>query len=222
MRALSFFGRPSAAKQESRRGEREERRNGIGMGCVCTAVLSCLGRSACRVSPSSHAQALSPGSSPSSLHLFLRSRRLPCPAAACCSPRSSVLLSSRETSYYTGAPSAYPYAAQIRSPSPSPSPSKLPLLLQAVSHAAISGSHSIRQRGKVKPSATCHRPPTPSLFARFPEPGRRCLNLISARRSAPIRPKNSPARCTASLCRSQPIVPPLLPCFPPNALADPI
>ena len=31
----------------------------------------------------------------------------------------------------------------------------------AVSHAAISGFHSIRQRGKVKPSATCHRPPTP-------------------------------------------------------------
>jgi hypothetical protein len=36
MRALSLFGRPSAAKQErgeERRGE--ERRNGIGMVCVC-------------------------------------------------------------------------------------------------------------------------------------------------------------------------------------------
>lgn len=65
-----------------------------------------------------------------------------------------------------------------------------------------------------------HQPPATArrLLAiralRFPEPGRRCLNLISARRSAPIRPKNSPARCTASLCRSQPIVTPLLPCSP--------
>jgi hypothetical protein len=132
-----------------------------------------------------------------------------------------VLLSSRETSYYTGAPSAYPYATQIRSPSPSPSPSKLPLLqvCRTRLYRALIPSASVGRLSH-QPPATARR--LLSLFARFPEPGRRCLNLISARRSAPKRPKNLPARCTASLCRSQPIVPPLLPCFPPNTLADPI
>jgi hypothetical protein len=59
-----------------------------------------------------------------------------------------------------------------------PIPLAIALALEAppaasVSHAAISGSHSIRQRGKVKPSATCHRPPTP-LYSRA------SLNLVAA------------------------------------------
>lgn len=145
-------------RQRNRRGVESssvERRALTAWGCVPRAV--CLGRSACRVSPSSHAQALS---SPSSLHLFLRSRRLPALLLAC--PHVH-LSSSRER------PRDLIYRRPVHIASRTLRRSDPPRLrlrprappAAAVSHAAISGFHSIRQRGKVKPSATCHRPPTP-------------------------------------------------------------
>ena len=150
--------RPWFLRQRNRRGGESssvERRALTAWGCVPRAV--CLGRSACRVSPSSHAQALS---SPSSLHLFLRSRRLP--ALLLASPHVH-LSSSRER------PRDLIYRRPVHVASRTLRRSDPPRLrlrprappAAAVSHAAISGFHSIRQRGKVKPSATCHRPPTP-------------------------------------------------------------
>lgn len=147
-----------AAKQE-RREERARRVDGIGIGMGCG-----LGQSpwsACRVSPSSHAQALS-----------RRRRRcicscdldacLPCCCLLLPTFICAVVLHARETSYTGAQCTSRLHTAQIRSPSPSPSSSPC---CCCVSHAAISGFHSIRQRGKVKPSATCHRPPTP-LYSR--------------------------------------------------------
>ena len=106
-----------------------------------------------------------------------------------------------------------------------PIPLAIALALEAppaasVSHAAISGSDSIRQRGKVKPSATCHRPPTP-LYSRA------SLNLVAAvstsSLSAAVRPFDPKTRLCA--------VPPVSagasllfrPCCPapPNVLPDP-
>lgn len=191
-----------------------------GMGCG-------LGRSpwsACRVSPSSHAQALA-----------RRRRRCicscdldaACPAAACCSPRSSVLLFfTRETSYTGAQCTSRLYAAQIRFP-PSPSPSSSPCRRRrccccCVSHAAISGSHSIRQPGKVKPSATCHRPPTP-LFARFAS-----LNLVAAVSTSslpaavrPFDPKPASTLYRQSLQEPAYFPAPAAALLPQNALPDP-
>ena len=170
MRALSFFGRPSAAKQERMRAE-ERRGEGRHRHGVCVHRRpSCLGRSACRVSPSSHAQALSPRSSPSSLHLFLRSRRL---LALLLLPTFICAVVFTQDLIYRCA-----QCISLRYADPIPLAIALALALEAppaasVSHAAISGSHSIRQRGKVKPSATCHRPPTP-LYSRA------SLNLVAA------------------------------------------
>jgi len=121
-------------------------------------------------------------------------------ACCCCSPRclskvSVPWLSSRVSSY-TGA--QCPVSSCCADP--------IPLALPCAVARGYIGLPFHPPAWKVKPSATCHHPPLSSLFARFPEPGRRCLNLISTRSSAPIRPKGSPSCCIASLCRSQPIV----------------
>jgi hypothetical protein len=130
----------------------------------------------------------------------------------CCSPRCLLKVSvrrpsSRESSY-TGAQCS-PSAVLRRSDPPRP-----PLLCRTRLHRASFHPPA----WKVKPSATCHRPPDSSLFARFPEPGRRCLNLIFTRSSAPIRPKGtlpaaSPVSAGASLF--------LRPCSLPNAFPHP-
>lgn len=73
-----------------------------------------------------------------------------------------------------------------------------------------------------------HQPPATArrLLAiralRFPEPGRRCLNLISARRSAPIRPKKTRQHAVPPVSAGASLL--LRPCCPapPNALPDPI
>jgi hypothetical protein len=172
-------------RQRNRRGceqRRGEERDGIDMGCVCTAVLRAL---VGRLAGSLHLRTLRPSLQGRRRRRCICSCDLDACLPCCCSPRSSVLLSSRKTSY-TGAPSAYPYATQIRSPSPSPSPSpsKLPLLqvCRTRLYRALIPSASVGRLSH-QPPATARRLLT--LFARFPEPGRRCLNLISARRSAP-------------------------------------
>jgi hypothetical protein len=186
MRALGLFGRPSAAKQEKMRGE-ETRGDGIGMGCVCAPSFRAL---VGRLAGSLHLRTLRPS---------LQARRCICSCDLdACLPCCCLLLPTFNLCcavVFTQDLLLHRRTPCISLRYADPIPLAIALALEAppaasVSHAAISGSHSIRQRGKVKPSATCHRPPTPSLFARFPEPGRRCLNLISARRSAPIRPKN--------------------------------
>ena len=174
-----------------------------------------LGRSpwsACRVSPSSHAQALS-----------RRRRRCICSCdldacLPCCLLLPTFICRlharDRETSYTGAQCTSHPVRCADPIPLAFAFALELPLLLLCRTrlYRALIPSASLGRLSH-QPPATARR-----LLAiralRFPEPGRRCLNLISARRSAPIRPKNSPARCTASLCRSQPIVTPLLPCSP--------
>ena len=108
-----------------------------------------------------------------------------------------------------------------------PIPPAITLALEAppaasVSHAAISGSHSIRQRGKVKPSATCHRPPTP-LFARFAS-----LNLVAAVSTSslpaavrPFDPKPASTLYRQSLQEPAYFSAPAAALLPQNALPDP-
>jgi hypothetical protein len=218
MRALGLFGRPSAAKQEKTRGE-ETRGDGIGMGGVCAPSFRAL---VGRLAGSLHLRTLRPS---------LQARRCICSCDLdACLPCCCLLLPTFNLCcavVFTQDLLLHRRTPCISLRYADPIPLAIALALEAppaasVSHAAISGSHSIRQRGKVKPSATCHRPPTP-LYSRA------SLNLVAAVSTSslpaavrPFDPKTSPARCTASLCRSQPIVPPLLPCSPPNALADPI
>jgi len=227
MRALSFFGsgsgRPAAAKR-ARAAKQERRGEESGDGIDGHGVWPWeLGR---RLAGSLHLRTLRP---------FRRRRRCicSCDLDACLLTAPHVNLCcavvfTRDLIYRRPVHINPPYAAQIRRPSPLPSlahpraaPALLLLPLQAVSHAAISGSHSIRQRGKVKPSATCHRPPTP-LYSRA------SLNLVAAVSTsslpAAVRPFDPK---TASTLYRQSLQEPAY-CYAPatllspNALADPI
>jgi hypothetical protein len=96
-----------------------------------------------------------------------------------------------------------------------PPAADLSLWLVPLSHAAIPGFHSIRQRGRLS------HLPSPAGRLLY---SRASLNLVAAlstsiftRSSAPFRPKGTPSCCIAAFCRSQPIV-----FAPVNPTASPI
>lgn len=137
MCALSSFGTPRAA-ESSGRAAKQERRGEERREEHCALSREPWSVGLPGLSISSHAQALS----------SRRRRRCICSCdldacLPCCSPRSPAVVFTRDLQFIYRRPSAHPYvAAQIRPPSPSPS--KAPPAA-SVSHAAISGSQSIRE-----------------------------------------------------------------------------
>jgi hypothetical protein len=218
MRALGLFGRPSAAKQEKMRGE-ETRGDGIGMGGVCAPSFRAL---VGRLAGSLHLRTLRPS---------LQARRCICSCDLdACLPCCCLLLPTFNLCcavVFTQDLLLHRRTPCISLRYADPIPLAIALALEAPPAASV--SHRLYRA--LIPSASVgrlsHQPP--ATARRLPLYSRASLNLVAAVSTSslpaavrPFDPKTSPARCTASLCRSQPIVPPLLPCSPPNALADPI